>query len=55
MSSPLDHAFTAPLEKDGALDTSLTVPDSHHVLGTGRAMKVAAGDEVAVHLTARRA
>lgn len=90
MPAPLDFTFTAPLEKDGAFDTYLTVPDSQHVLGTGRAVKVAgtldghpfeatlmpsgggphwlplrralraaigkdaAGDEVDVHLTARR-
>ena len=36
----LDHAFTAPIEKDGAFATFLTVPDSAAVLGTGRAVKV---------------
>ncbi|QCB92222.1 DUF1905 domain-containing protein [Cellulomonas shaoxiangyii] len=40
MPVPLDLAFTAPLEKGGAFDTFLTVPDSQHVLGTARAVKV---------------
>ncbi|MBM9469086.1 DUF1905 domain-containing protein [Nakamurella leprariae] len=38
-----DHpelAFTAPLEKDGAFDTFLTVPRSVQHLGTGKAVKV---------------
>jgi Domain of unknown function (DUF1905) len=36
----LDHRFTAPLEKDGAFATFVTVPDSAAVLGTRRAVKV---------------
>lgn len=38
---PLDHAFTAPLEKDGSFDTYVTVPGSAELLGTRRAVKVA--------------
>ena len=37
---PLDHAFVAVLEKDGAYATFLTVPESAEVLGTRRAVKV---------------
>lgn len=37
---PLDHAFTAPIEKDGAFATFLTVPGSAELLGTGRAVRV---------------
>lgn len=37
---PLDHRFTAPIEKDGAFATYLTVPDSAELLGTRRAVKV---------------
>jgi hypothetical protein len=37
---PLDLAFTAPLEKDGAFATYVTVPDSAETLGTRRAVKV---------------
>ena len=37
---PLDHAFTAPLEKDGAFPTYVTVPGSAELLGTRRAVKV---------------
>jgi hypothetical protein len=37
---PLDHEFTAVLEKDGAFATYLTVPDSAELLGTRRAVKV---------------
>jgi hypothetical protein len=37
---PLDMTFTAPIEKDGAFPTYLTVPDSAEVLGTRRAVKV---------------
>ncbi|MEU3167991.1 DUF1905 domain-containing protein [Streptosporangium sp. NPDC006930] len=37
---PLDHAFTAPIEKDGAFATFVTVPDSAELLGTRRAVKV---------------
>jgi hypothetical protein len=38
---PLDHAFTAPLEKDGAFPTYVTVPGSAELLGTRRAVRVA--------------
>ena len=37
---PLDHAFTAPLEKDGSFPTYVTVPGSAELLGTRRAVKV---------------
>jgi hypothetical protein len=37
---PLDLTFTAPIEKDGAFPTFVTVPDSAEVLGTRRAVKV---------------
>ena len=37
---PLDVTFTAPIEKDGAFATYLTVPDSAELLGTRRAVKV---------------
>lgn len=40
-AQPLDHAFTAPIEKDGAFATFVTVPGSAEVLGTRRAVKVA--------------
>ena len=40
MSIPLDVTFTAPIEKDGAFPTFLTVPDSAQLLGTRRAVKV---------------
>lgn len=36
----LDHEFTAPLQKDGAFDTYLTVPGSVELLGTRKAVKV---------------
>jgi hypothetical protein len=36
----LDLTFTAPIEKDGAFATFVTVPDSADVLGTRRAVKV---------------
>ncbi|MER6829132.1 DUF1905 domain-containing protein [Streptosporangium sp. NPDC000563] len=39
-AQPLDHAFTAPIEKDGAFATFVTVPDSAQLLGTRRAVKV---------------
>jgi uncharacterized protein DUF1905 len=39
-SQPLDHAFTAPIEKDGAFATYVTVPGSAELLGTRRAVKV---------------
>ena len=38
--APLDITFTAPIEKDGAFATYLTVPDSAELLGTRRAVKV---------------
>ena len=38
---PLDHTFTAPLEKDGSFPTYVTVPESAELLGTRRAVKVA--------------
>ena len=40
MNSSLDVTFTAPIEKDGAFPTYLTVPDSAELLGTRRAVKV---------------
>jgi Domain of unknown function (DUF1905) len=41
MTSPrLDVTFTAPIERDGAFATYLTVPDSAELLGTRRAVKV---------------
>lgn len=36
----IDFAFTAPIEKDGAFATYLTVPGSAEYLGTGKAVKV---------------
>jgi hypothetical protein len=39
-SQPLDHAFTAAIEKDGAFPTYVTVAGSSDLLGTGRAVKV---------------
>jgi len=39
--APLDVTFTAPIEKDGAFATYLTVPDSAELLGTRRPVKVA--------------
>ena len=42
MTTPrtMDVTFTAPIEKDGAFATFVTVPDSAEVLGTRRAVKV---------------
>ncbi|MBW9207800.1 DUF1905 domain-containing protein [Mumia sp. zg.B53] len=40
LPQPLDHTFTAPIEKDGAFATYLTVPGSAELLGTRRAVKV---------------
>ncbi|GAA2262530.1 hypothetical protein GCM10009853_014570 [Glycomyces scopariae] len=40
MPQDLDHHFTAPIEKDGAFATYLTVPGSAELLGTRRAVKV---------------
>jgi hypothetical protein len=37
---PLDHTFSAPIEKDGAFPTYVKVPGSAELLGTGRAVKV---------------
>ena len=37
----LDATFTAPIEKDGAFATYLTVPGSAELLGTRRPVKVA--------------
>jgi len=37
---PLDVTFTAPIEKDGAYATYLTVPDSAELFGTRRPVKV---------------
>ncbi|MEU4537369.1 DUF1905 domain-containing protein [Streptosporangium sp. NPDC023825] len=39
-AQPLDHTFTAPIEKDGAFATFVTVPASAEILGTRRAVKV---------------
>ena len=39
-SQPLDHLFTAPIQKDGAFPTYLVVPDSATLLGTRRPVKV---------------
>ena len=38
---PLDHTFTAPIEKDGAFATFVTVAGSAELLGTRRPVKVA--------------
>jgi hypothetical protein len=38
---PLDLTFSAPIEKDGAFATFVTVPGSDVLLGTRRAAKVA--------------
>lgn len=37
---PLDLAFTAPIQKDGAFATYVTVPGPAEALGTRRAVKV---------------
>ena len=37
---PLDFSFTAPIEKDGAYATFVTVPGSAELLGTRRPVKV---------------
>ncbi len=39
-AGPLDHAFTAPVEKDGSFPTYLTVHGSNELLGTGKPVKV---------------
>ncbi len=36
----LDHEFTAPIQKDGAFATYVTVPGSAELLGTRRPVKV---------------
>lgn len=36
----LDLTFTAPIEKDGAFPTFVTVPGSAEALGTRRAVKI---------------
>jgi hypothetical protein len=36
----MDFTFTAPVEKDGAFATYLTVPGSAELLGTRKAVKV---------------
>ena len=38
--TPLDFSFTAPIEKDGAFATYVTVPGSAELFGTRRAVKV---------------
>ena len=38
--STLDHSFIAPLEKDGAFATFVTVHGSAELLGTRRAVKI---------------
>lgn len=40
LPAPLDVTFTAPIAKDGAFATYLTVPDSAELLGTRRPVKV---------------
>jgi hypothetical protein len=40
MPQPLDHTFEAPIEKDGAFATFVTVIGSAELLGTGKAVKV---------------
>jgi hypothetical protein len=37
---PLNHDFTAPVEKDGAFATYVTVLDSAEILGTRKPVKV---------------
>jgi hypothetical protein len=39
-TQPLDLTFTAPIEKDGAFATFVTVPGSAEALGTRRPVKV---------------
>lgn len=39
-AGPLDHTFTAPIEKDGTYATYVTVVDSAEWLGTRAAAKV---------------
>jgi hypothetical protein len=40
LNQSLDHAFIAPIEKDGAFATYVTVPGSAGLLGTRRPVKV---------------
>jgi hypothetical protein len=52
----LDVTFTAPIEKDGAFPTYLTVPDSAELLGTRRPVTVTGttdGHPFTVHLQQR--
>ncbi|WP_327092076.1 DUF1905 domain-containing protein [Nonomuraea sp. NBC_01738] len=37
---PLDYSFTAPIEKDGAFATFVTVPGSAELLGTRRPVRI---------------
>jgi hypothetical protein len=39
-TQPLDHTFTAQIQKDGAFATYVTVPGSAELLGTRRPVKV---------------
>jgi hypothetical protein len=39
-TQPLDYTFTAPIEKDGAFSTYVTVPGSAELFGTRRPVKV---------------
>ena len=41
MPQPLDFSFFAPIEKDGAYATFVTVPGSAELLGTRRPVKIA--------------
>ncbi|MFH5208532.1 DUF1905 domain-containing protein [Antrihabitans sp. NCIMB 15449] len=40
IAHPIDLEFTAPIEKNGAFATFLTVPNSAEYFGTRRAIKV---------------
>lgn len=40
LPAEIDHTFTAPIEKNGAFPTYLTVVGSAELLGTRRAVKV---------------
>ena len=40
VTQKIDHTFVAPIEKDGAFATFVTVPGSAELLGTRRAVKV---------------
>jgi hypothetical protein len=39
-TQPLDHTFTAPIEKDGSFPTYVTVPGSAELLGTRRPVRI---------------